>query len=200
MPAPRTRPGENFPRFQAATAEEWREWLAANHDSSTGVWLVTYKKDSGRPVLSYAVSVEEALCFGWVDSVKYTLDEQRAMQMFTPRKRGSQWSGLNKRRVEQLIADGRMTDAGLRKIQEAQADGSWTLYDDIEAILIPGDLDGALRADPAADAHFRAFSDSSRKTILWWIKSARTDATRQKRIAETVRLAAQNLKANHPRQ
>ncbi|HEX8394338.1 MAG TPA: YdeI/OmpD-associated family protein [Longimicrobium sp.] len=199
MPAAKTKPGENFPRVQAETVEEWRAWLAENHDSSPGVWLVTYKRDRDRPALPYAVSVEEALCFGWVDSVRYTLDEQRAMQMFTPRKRGSQWSGLNKRRVEQLIADGRMTDAGLRKIDEAKADGSWTIYDDVEAIVIPDDLEAALRADPAADAHFRAFSDSSRKVILWWIKSARTDATRQKRIAETVRLAAQNIKANHPR-
>lgn len=199
MATAKSQPGADFPRFQAETTAEWREWLRQNHTESAGVWLITYKRESGRPHLPYAISVEEALCFGWVDSTKYTLDSQRSMQMFTPRKRGSQWSGINKERIERLTAEGRMEAAGLRKVEEAKQDGSWTVYDDVESAINPDDLEAALAADPVADANFRAFPVSSRKMILWWIKSARTDATRQKRISETVRLAAQNVRANQPR-
>lgn len=187
----------DYKRFTAATREDWREWLAAHHQTTPGVWLVTYKKDSGKPYLAYEATVEEALCFGWVDSRPNKLDDARTMRLFTPRKAGSPWSRLNKQRVTHLEKRGRMTPAGRQKIDEAKADRSWSVYDSIENLVVPDDLRVALDANAAAHTHFDAFPDSSKKTILWWIKSAKRAATREKRIAETVRLAADNIRANH---
>ena len=122
------------------------------------------------------------------------------MLYISPRRKGSPWSLLNKSRVEALLAAGLMTDAGMALIEQAKTDGTWTIYDEVEELIIPPDLATALDAKPQAKQHFTAFSDSSKKGILWWIKSAKRPATRQKRIDETVDLAAQNIKANHPRQ
>jgi uncharacterized protein YdeI (YjbR/CyaY-like superfamily) len=122
------------------------------------------------------------------------------MQLFSPRKPKSPWSKINKQRVEKLIAQGLMTDAGLKKISAAKEDGSWTLYDGVDDLNIPNDLAEAFAANSTAHHNFQAFSPSSRKVILWWIESAKRPETRQKRIAETVRLAEQNIKANHYRQ
>ena len=116
-----------------------------------------------------------------------------------PRRPKSPWSRVNKRHIEALLAADLMHPAGLRQIEQAKADGSWSVYDEVEDLIIPPDLAAALADNPAAQANFAAFSDSSTKGILWWIKSAKRPATRQKRIAETVRLAADNIKANHPR-
>ena len=134
----------------------------------------------------------EALCFGWIDSRANILDDQRSMQLFTPRKSGSPWSKLNKQRIERLIEQGLMTPAGMAKIEAARRDGSWTAYDAIEALTIPADLDAALAANATAHEHFRAFSNTSKKQLLWWVASAKRPATRAKRIEQLVAAAAED--------
>ena len=185
-------------KVQVTARAQWRAWLSENYTQADGIWLVTFKKHCGDRYVSYDAIVEEALCFGWVDSLPRKLDGDRTMLYISPRRQGSPWSRLNKQRVAKLLEQGLMTTAGQAKIDQAKADGSWTVYDEVEDLIIPADLAAALEANPTAKAYFQAFSDSAKKGILWWIKSAKRAATRQKRIDETVRLAAQNLKANQP--
>jgi uncharacterized protein YdeI (YjbR/CyaY-like superfamily) len=180
------------PMFYPRDRQEWRAWLAENHATSKAIWLIYYKKDSGQPFVAYHEAVEEALCFGWIDSTVNKLDDGRFLQFYTPRKAKSGWSGLNKRRIESLMQQGLMMPPGLAKIEIAKKDGSWTLYDDIETLTIPEDLQQALVANEAANTYFEAFSPSAKKGILWWIKSAKRPETRAQRVEETVRLAAQN--------
>ena len=131
---------DRYPRYYPKTRKEWRRWLTRNHETSSGVWLINYKKESGRPRVPYADAVEEALCFGWIDSVMNPLDDHSFMQLFTPRKPKSNWSKLNKQRIESLIEQGLMTPAGMAKIEAAQKDGSWTSLDKVEALDVPPDL------------------------------------------------------------
>lgn len=194
------RSDTDFERVTAKDRTAWRAWLAKHHAGSPGVWLVYYKKDSGQPSVVYAEAVEEALCYGWIDSRPNKLDDDRYMQLFSPRKPKSPWSKLNKDRVARLIQAGRMTPAGLAKIEQAKADGSWARYDGVETLSVPPDLKRALAANATARKHFGAFSPSSKKIILWWIHSAKKPETRAKRVAETVALAEKNIKANHYRQ
>lgn len=175
---------------------EWRAWLEAHHTQSEGIWHIYYKKASGKPRVTYEESVEEALCFGWIDSVANKLDEERSMQRFAPRKPGSGWSRPNKERIERLLAAGLMMPAGLAKIEAAQQDGSWDKLDAVEALEIPTDLAAALAANPPAANYFEAFPRSVKWAILEWITNAKKPETRAKRIAETARLAAQNIRAN----
>jgi uncharacterized protein YdeI (YjbR/CyaY-like superfamily) len=158
--------------------------------------LVSYKQSTGKASFTYAESVEEALCFGWIDGQTRTLDEERGMQWFAPRRPGSVWAKSNKARVERLIAEGRMTPAGLAKIEAAQADGSWTLLDSVDRLEVPDDLAAAFDAYPDARAHFDAFPRSAKHMILGWIVTAKRPETRAKRIAETARLAQDNIRAN----
>ena len=136
--------------------------------------------------------MEEALCFGWVDSRTRRLDDERYMLMFTPRKPGSPWSRPNKERVERLVASGLMTPPRLAKIEEAQRNGAWTVYDAIEDLVIPDDLAAALAEGTSAQETFEGFSISVRKNILWWIASARRPETRARRIAKTAAAVAEN--------
>ena len=138
------------------------------------------------------------LCFGWIDSRVNTLDGERAMRLFTPRNPKSPWSRINKEKVARLMREGLMADAGAGVIAAAQSNGAWTVYDEIEDMVIPRDLAAALACDATAQSHFDNFPASSRKNILWWIKSARKPETRAARIAKTAALAAQNRMANHP--
>ncbi len=175
---------------------EWRSWLAQHYTRKEGVWLITYKKATGKPRIEYDEAVEEALCFGWIDSKPGKLDDERSLLWFAPRKPRTGWSRPNKERVERLIAAGLMTDAGLAKIEAAKQDGSWSLLDAVEALEIPPDLEAALAAYPAARQHFDAFPRSVKRGILEWILNAKTAATRSKRIEETARLAEENKRAN----
>jgi len=190
----------SIPTYHPKTRTEWRKWLAANHAISTGIWLVLIKKGARIPGLTYADAVEEALCFGWIDSRPGTLDAQQYKLYMSPRKPGSVWSKLNKQRIQRLVKEGRMTPAGLVKIEAAKKDGPWNTLDEVDRLVIPADLLEQLSANPEAKRNFEGFSSSSRKIILFWIASAKRDETRQKRIEETVRLAAQNVKAAHYRQ
>jgi uncharacterized protein YdeI (YjbR/CyaY-like superfamily) len=174
----------------------WREWLRQNHGRTTGVWLVSYLKATGKPRVEYDEAVEEALCFGWIDSKPRKLDAERTMLWFAPRKPGSGWSRPNKRRVERLEAAGLLHASGTRRIEQAKRDGSWTKLDAVEDLHVPDDLARALAALPAAAAHFAAFPRSAKRGILEWISNAKTAATRTKRIEETARLADENVRAN----
>ena len=186
--------------LDAGSRREWRGWLQANHGTSPGVWLVIYKKNSVAERLSYNDAVEEALCFGWIDGRLNTLDGERFKLHFSPRRAGSVWAQSNKLRVEKLIQQGLMTDAGMTVIAAAKRDGSWNALDEIDALTIPDDLGEALAADRVAEANFMAFSNSSKKMILFWIASAKRPETRARRIAETVGQAHDNIKANQYRQ
>ena len=177
-----TKPAD-YDTLQVESRAEWRAWLAANHATFPGIWLVTFKRAAGDRYVSYDDIVEEALCFGWIDSKPGTVDELRTKLIFTPRKPRSPWSALNKRRVERLIADGLMTPAGQARIDAAKANGDWAIYDAVETLAVPDDLAAALAATPDARPAFDALSESQRKQLLWWVESAKRPETRRKRIA-----------------
>lgn len=185
-----------LPTIYADSREAWRQWLEENHRASGGVWLVYFKVGSGTPSVRYEEAVKEALCFGWIDSKVQSLDGERYRQIFTPRKGKSVWSKLNKRYIEELVAQGIMTQAGLEKIDAAKRDGSWTTLDASENLEMPPDLEQALAANVEAGRYFARWSNSSRKNILFWIQSAKRLETRAKRIKETVNSADKNQKPN----
>ena len=186
---------EELQDFYAPTREDWRAWLAANHDKMPGVWLVYYKKTSGKPRVSYDEAVEEALCFGWIDSLPRKLDDERSKLLFTPRKAHSVWSRVNKQRIEKLTQNNMMTPVGLIKIEAAQRDGSWNALDASDNLQIPADFARELASNQTAQRNFEAWSDSVKKNILQWILSAKRDQTRRDRIEKTVRMAAANKRA-----
>ena len=186
---------QQHPEFCAQSRQEWRDWLQANHATSPGVWLISYKKNSGKPRVSYDEAVEEALCFGWIDSVPNKLDDERFKQLFTPRKPKSGWSRVNKQRIDKLIAGGLMTEAGLAKIEQAKQDGSWTKLDEVEELTVPADLEAAFAENSTARQYFEQFPRSVKRGILEWLNNARLAETRQTRIAQIVRMAAQNKRA-----
>lgn len=187
---------DSFERVEVSSRGELRAWLLANHHRAESIWLVTWRKADATRHLPYDAIVEEALCFGWVDSLPRKLDEQRTMLLLSPRKPGSAWSGVNKARVERLLANGQMHPSGMAKIDMAKADGSWIFLDDVDRLEVPADLAAAFAVDEVARAHFDAFPPSARRGILEWIKQARQAPTRMRRIAETVRLAHDNIRAN----
>jgi uncharacterized protein YdeI (YjbR/CyaY-like superfamily) len=189
---------KEFEQIQIESRQDLRKWLADNHQRTEGIWLVSYKKNVPEKYVPWDEIVEEALCFGWIDSTARKLDGERSMLLLSPRRPGSPWSGLNKRRVEKLAAAELIMSPGWSAIERAKEDGSWTVLDDVEALIIPEDLAVALAENKTAAANFKSFSDSSIKGILWWIKSAKQEATRKKRIAETVQLAEHKIKANFP--
>ena len=174
----------------------WREWLQTHHTEPGGVWLITYKKASGKPSPSYRDTVEEALCFGWIDSLGRKLDDERTMLYFAPRKARSGWSRVNKEHIERLAAAGQMTAAGLAKIDAAKRDGSWTALDAVERLELPPDLLTAFDEHPGAAANFAAFPRSAKRGILEWLANAKRPDTRARRVLETATLAAQNKRAN----
>ena len=183
-------------RIHPETRAAWREWLDSHHESSTGVWLVSWRKHTGKDGLSYEDGVEEALCFGWIDSLARRLDDSRTMLWYSPRKPGSGWARPNKERVERLTAAGLMAPAGQRMIDAARADGSWSRLDDVENLVVPDDLAAAFDARPPAREHWDAFPRSVRRGILVWIVQAKRDTTRAARLEETSRLAQANERAN----
>ncbi len=187
--------GKDFPLFEPADRAAWRRWLRANHDTSTGVWLV-YLKGAARQ-LSYAESVEEALCYGWIDSTMRPIDDRSYRQMFTPRKTKSSWSALNKQRIKTLVANKLMAAPGLAKIAAAKKDGSWTLLDAVEAGVIPPDLARGLAANKKAKAFFDGSAPSSRKGALHWINNVKSPELRAKRVAHVVSQAAKGLRPEH---
>jgi uncharacterized protein YdeI (YjbR/CyaY-like superfamily) len=186
---------DDAPLVQADDRATWRAWLEANHVTASGAWLVTWRRGHG-PVLDYGEAVEEALCFGWVDSRGGKVDEHRTKLYFAPRKPRSAWSASNKARVERLIEVGVMRPAGLAAIERAKENGSWSVLDEVEQGVIPSDLSAALDAHPPAAERFAAFPWSARRAILVWIADAKRPATRTARVTETAIRAARNERAN----
>lgn len=165
----------------------WRAWLDANHDSEEGVWLVYWRVSTGNPSIRWEGAVQEALCYGWIDSTKKSIDGERYKQVFSPRKKKSVWSAVNKAYIIELEADGLMMQAGRAKIEAAVADGSWTLLDDVEALVIPQELERALRAQSdALFEKFDALGKSKKKGALYRFFQAKRAPTRQKRIDEII--------------
>ena len=178
----------------------WRQWLAERHEQRDAIWLVFHKRSSDGSSPSYDEAVEEALCFGWIDSTVNRLDERRSLQLFAPRKPRSTWSASNKERVARLERAGLLQPAGIAAIEVAKANGSWSALDAVERLEEPPDLTAALDANAAARNHWNGFSASSRKGILWWIVSAKRPETRSRRIERTVRMAARGLRAQLDRE
>jgi len=172
------------------TAAGWRAWLERNHDREKESWLVYYKRASGKTSLTYDEALDEALCYGWIDSTVNRLDSERYMQRWTPRKAGSVWSAANKARIRKLTAAGRMAAPGLTKVAAAKRDGSWDKLSDIDRLgrtgEVPGDLRTALAENPAAKEKFERLAPSQKKLWSWWILSAKRPATRARRVAGTV--------------
>ena len=187
---------DDAPQVHAETVEEWRDWLLAHHATEAGAWLVSWKAPTGKPSVKYELAVEEALCVGWIDSAGRTLDDERRALWFTRRKPGSGWARTNKERIVRLEAEGRMLPAGRALIDAAKADGSWTLLDDVEKLIVPDDLAAAFDRYPGSRQNFDAFPPSARRAILEWIVQAKRDVTRSARLEESARLAAQNVRAN----
>ncbi|WP_316832843.1 YdeI/OmpD-associated family protein [Pedobacter aquatilis] len=185
--------------FCPANRVEWRNWLMKNHQLSAAVWLVQYSKKSGKASISWSEAVEEALCFGWIDSIRKKVDEDTFIQFFSKRKPGGTWSKINKDKVEELIQTGRMSEAGLKSIEIAKANGAWTILDEAEELIVPKDLATALKAYSGAALFFSSLSKSVKKAILIWIVIARKAETRQNRINEVAKLASQKLKPKHLR-
>ncbi len=192
MPAP------DYKTTHPKDRKQWRQWLEKNHQTSPGVWFTYYKKETGKPRVSYEVAVEEALCFGWIDSLPRKLDEERTMLKFTPRKPKSVWSKLNKTRIEKLSKEKLMMPAGIAAIKLAKENGSWdtlTATDNAaENNTLPPDLEKSLSKKRKATENFLNFSVSVRKQFLYWIDSAKRPETRKDRIKQTALMAEANKK------
>lgn len=177
----------------------WRRWLDERHGQRDAIWLVFHKKTSDGTSPSYDEAVEEALCFGWIDSTVNRLDERRSLQLFAPRKPRSTWSRSNKERVARLESRGLLAPAGVAAIDVAKANGSWSALDAVERLEEPPDLAAALDVDTAARESWNGFTPSVRKAILWWITSAKRSETRARRIEQTTRMASKGLRAQFDR-
>jgi uncharacterized protein YdeI (YjbR/CyaY-like superfamily) len=177
--------------------EEWRAWLADHYESETEVWLIYYKKHSGKPRVPYDHAVEEALCFGWIDSIVKRIDDEKFAQKFTPRRDYTRWSAINKRRVRKLIRDGRMPEAELAKIdlalldEEPQEPRAKPARAELE---LPVFIEQALKANPKAWEYFQKLAPSYRRLYIGWIMQAKKEETRQRRLREAVSLLKQNKK------
>ena len=178
---------------EVTSAHQLRDWLITNHGQKESVWLITYKKHTGDRYVSTQEVLDELLCFGWIDGIARKLDENRTMQLISPRK-AHHWAKSYKDRVARLQKEGRMHPLGLRAIEESKRRGLWNFMDDVDALIQPDDLVAALKAQPGATDYFDAFADSSKRFTLRWIKLAKTPATRARRIEQAAALAARNMK------
>jgi len=174
--------------------KDWRRWLELNHTKKEAVWLIFYKKKSPDHNLGWSESVDEALCFGWIDSTKRTIDSDKYKQYFSKRKAKSNWSKINKDKVKTLIDQGLMAEAGYKSIEIAKENGSWTILDGVEALIIPEDLKEEFANYKGSIEYFDSLSKSVKKGLLYWVISAKRKETRQKRILEIVENASNNLK------
>ena len=174
--------------------DDWRKWLELNHKKKEAVWLIFYKKKSPNYNLSWSEAVDEALCFGWIDSVKRKIDAEKYKQYFTKRKANSIWSKINKEKVKVLTDQGWMKEEGFRSIEIAKENGSWMILDEVEALVIPEDLKEELANNKGAREFFDSLSKSAKKGLLYWVISAKRKETRQKRVSEIAESASKNLK------
>lgn len=183
--------------FYPSSKKKWRDWLQKNHAKKESIWLIYYKLKAGMPTISWSEAVDEALCFGWIDSKALSIDEEKYKQFFTKRKPSSAWSKINKEKIKRLIEEGLMMPAGLASIEVAKQNGSWTILDEVEELTIPKDLEKAFRTNKGSKKFFLSLSKSVQKMILQWIAFAKREETRHKRITEVATLAAKQLKPKH---
>ena len=176
-------------QLYVATRKEWRDWLRRHHDEIAGVWLIFYKRRTDKPTLEYDEAVEEALCFGWIDSTIKRIDDEKYVRKLTPRTAGSRWSEANRKRVTKLEEQGRMTEAGIAKVREAKASGRWGKTDRPNIPLeIPKELKSALAKSRKAKKFFDELAPSYRRQIIGWIATAKRSETRERRVSESIAL------------
>lgn len=185
---------QEFETFCPKSRQEWREWLEDNHLEKQSIWLIYYKKKTNIPTVTYSDAVDEALCFGWIDSKAKSIDEKKSMQFFSKRKIKSVWSKVNKDKVARLSEAGLMAQAGLNSVEIAKQNGSWTILDEAEALIIPNDLELEFQKNPNSKDYFLGLSRSDKRNILQWLTMAKRSETRIKRIEEIVELAGEKLK------
>ena len=186
---------KSMKEMHVTTRSEWRKWFVQNHDKSSGIWLIFYKKHTGKSTLEYDAAVEEALCFGWIDSIIKKIDEEKYARKFTPRKRDSHWSKLNRKRVEKVIREGRMTAHGLVKIEAAKKSGLWDENERPEInVQMPEELDDALAQNIKAKGYFDQLAPSYQKHFMLWILTAKRKDTKERRVEESIRLLEQGRK------
>ncbi len=191
--------GDGLAKIEITSAAALRAWLRKHHGQAESIWLVTYKKHVPSKHVPYDALVDEAICFGWIDSLPRKLDDDRSMRLLSPRKAGSAWSKVNKDRVARMEAAGQMAAPGRAAIERAKRDGSWTFLDDVEALIKPADLGKAFARHPGALENFDAFPRTVQRGILEWIKQARKADTRARRLEQTARDAAANKRTNFQR-
>lgn len=179
-----------YPENNAA----WRRWLEENHRNEQAVWVVFYTKASGKPSITWSEAVDEALCFGWIDSKVISMGDGKLHQFFSKRKAKSTWSKINKEKIERLVREGLMTQAGHESIERAKENGSWTILDEVEELVVPKDFEAALDQYDGAKEYFQDLSKSVKKMMLYWLVSAKRPETRQKRIDELVEHASRKTK------
>ena len=186
---------DNLPIIHFGTQQEWEDWLAQNHAEAKGVWLQFAKKDSGIPSINYQQAVEGALCYGWIDGQSKSFDDSYWLQRFTPRKPKSNWSRINREKVDALAAAGRMQPAGLKQVELAKADGRWeAAYDSPSKMNVPEDFQAELDKNPAAQEFFNTLNSANRYAVLYRIQTAKKPATRAERIRKLVEMLARNEK------
>lgn len=178
--------------FYPSSPEKWRNWLEENHENEKSIWVLFYKVSSEVPSLTWSEAVDEALCFGWIDSTKKSIDHERYKQLFCQRKANSTWSKVNKDKVDALNEAGKIQAAGWKSIELAKENGSWTILDGPEALIIPNDLEIEFEKIPDSKGFYSSLSKSIKKGILTWIVIAKREETRQKRIKEIVECAIRN--------
>ena len=185
---------QEFETFCPKSRQEWRKWLEDNHLDKQSIWLIYYKKKTNIPTVTYSDAVDEALCFGWIDSKAKSIDEQKSMQFFSKRKIKSVWSKVNKDKVARLTETGLMAQAGLNSVEIAKQNGCWTILDEAEALIIPNDLELEFQKSPNSKDYFLSLSRSDKRNILQWLTMAKRPETRMKRMEEIVELASEKLK------
>lgn len=180
--------------FYPETQQDWRNWLLKNHVEKDAVWLVMYKQSANMATVKWSDAVDEALCFGWIDSLKKKLDDERSIQFFSKRKPKSTWSKINKQKIEKLIQSELMAGAGFKSIETAKQNGSWTILDEVEELIIPMDLEVALKINSEVLDLFLSLSKSVKKEMLQRLVFAKREETRQKRIRDIVEFVENKLK------
>jgi uncharacterized protein YdeI (YjbR/CyaY-like superfamily) len=197
MMASMSKPSERSAREEVHvdSTAQWRAWLEANHERPTGVWLVSWRDPARGPRIAYDDAVLEAVAFGWIDSQARTIDDERSAIWMSPRRASSGWSRSNKERIERLEREGRMAAPGRAAIERAKADGTWTLLDDVEALVVPDDLAAAFATHPGATERWEATPRSARRAMLEWLVQAKRPETRARRVEELARAAARGERA-----
>jgi uncharacterized protein YdeI (YjbR/CyaY-like superfamily) len=183
-----------LPKIRPKSRAAWRKWLQEHHATARGVWLVYAKTHTKLPTLSYEDAVEEALCFGWIDSLVKSIDDRFHRQVFTPRKAKSAWSALNRTRAARLIEAGLMTAAGMAAITLAKKTGHWEAHKASEALKVPAELKAAIDANLAAKKNWPTYTESQRKMFLYMVNGAKRPETRARRVRRIIEIVSSGVK------